>query len=75
MNTENQNENTDPREDQIGENDGGNLAKGDQPTEQTQPDDERVETVTPDNDSGDPGPPVEERDSSNKDGGPKEENL
>jgi hypothetical protein len=37
------------------------LAKGNQPNVQKKPDNERVKTVTPDNDSGDPGPPVEER--------------
>jgi hypothetical protein len=34
--------------------------KGKQENEQTKPDDVRVPTVTPDNDSGDPGPPEED---------------
>jgi len=33
--------------------------KGKQPTEQQLPDEERVPTVVPDNDSGEPGPPSE----------------
>ena len=53
---------------------GNSLAKGNQPNVQKKPDNERVKTVTPDNDSGDPGPPVEER-TSNKKQGPKGENL
>ncbi|RYZ95291.1 MAG: hypothetical protein EOP47_26115 [Sphingobacteriaceae bacterium] len=56
------------------EKDEHSLAKGNQINEQKKPDNERVKTVTPDNDSGDPGPPVEER-ISNKGQGPKGENL
>jgi hypothetical protein len=36
------------------------LEKGEQETVQQKPDDERVPTVTPDNDNGDPGPPAED---------------
>lgn len=35
------------------------LEKGEQETDQEKPDEERVPTVTPDNDNGDPGPPAE----------------
>jgi len=35
------------------------LEKGELETKQQRPDDERVPTVTPDNDNGDPGPPSE----------------
>jgi hypothetical protein len=59
-----------------GDND---LEKGSQPTEQKKPDEERVTTVTPDNDNGEPGPPVEENildENISKDGqGPSAENL
>jgi hypothetical protein len=56
------------------------LQKGEQPTEQNKADDERVPTVTPDNDNGDPGPPAKggetvTEDSSNKGKGPAGENL
>ena len=37
------------------------LAKGNQPNVQNKKDDERVHTVTPDNDSGAPGPPADEQ--------------
>ena len=37
-----------------------NYTKGEQENEQTNADEVRVPTVTPDNDSGDPGPPAEE---------------
>ncbi len=78
--------NTDPKEDQLGENVGGDtgLEKGKMPTEHKKEDDERVHTVVPNNDSGIPGPPNEEDkadtagdddEASNKDGGPKEEEL
>jgi hypothetical protein len=50
------------------------LAKGDEPNVQDKPDDTRVETVVPDNDSGGPGPSTEEN-SSNKGQGPSGENL
>lgn len=50
------------------------IKKGNTPTEHTKEDDERVDTVVPDNDSGIPGPPDGE-DSSNTDGDPSEENL
>jgi hypothetical protein len=36
-----------------------NLEKGKQPTVQNKPDDKRVPTVAPDNDSGKPGPSTE----------------
>lgn len=58
-----------------------NTQKGAQPEEQQNPDDVRIPTVTPDNDSGDPGAPdekensAEDEESSNKDAGPKGENL
>ena len=68
-------DNTPIDDDQLGENAGDSeLSKGSTSTEHTKEDDTRVDTVVPDNDSGAPGPPNEE-DSSNKDGGPSEENL
>lgn len=36
------------------------LEKGSQENVQKKPDEERVPTVTPDNENGDPGPPEEE---------------
>ncbi|MDB5032378.1 hypothetical protein [Mucilaginibacter sp.] len=68
-----------PKDDQItnddtavtnkdGDND---LEKGEQPTEQNNPDEERIPTVTPDNDNDDP----EDENTSNKGQGPKGENL
>ena len=51
-----------------------NLSKGNQPTVQNKPDDKRVPTVAPDNDSGKPGAPAK-KDSSNKGKGPAGENL
>jgi hypothetical protein len=54
------------------------IAKGDEPNVQDKPDDTRVETVVPDNDSGDIGPSTEEgatEDTSNKGQGPSGENL
>jgi hypothetical protein len=54
------------------------LNKGKQPEEQNKPDDNRVKTVVPDNDSGKPGKPQAQdsnQDSSNKDAGPSGENL
>jgi hypothetical protein len=69
-----QNEDTSANGDQMGENAGDSaIEKGSEPNVQNKPDDTRVETVVPDNDSGDPGPSTE--DSSNTDGGPSEENL
>jgi hypothetical protein len=63
------------KDDAVTNKDGdNNLEKGKQPTDQKNPDKERVPTVTPDNDNGNPGPPAEES-SSNKDGGPAQENL
>ena len=66
----------------IGPGDGEDtdLSKGNQPTEQDKPDDVRVDTVTPDNDSGDPGPSTDkgataDQDTSNKGQGPAGENL
>lgn len=63
-----------PSNDDIGENAGDSeLSKGSTPDVQNKPDEDRVDTVTPNNDSGTPGPSTEE--TSNKDGGPSEENL
>lgn len=51
-------------DDSITNKDGDNyLEKGKQPTDQDKPDKERVPTVTPDNENGDPGPPAEKKDS------------
>ncbi|HZX59414.1 MAG TPA: hypothetical protein VFE54_11835 [Mucilaginibacter sp.] len=36
------------------------LEKGEQPASQNKPGEERVPTVTPDNENGDPGPPAKE---------------
>lgn len=48
------------KDDSVTNKDGDNyLEKGEQPTDQKKPDKERVPTVTPDNDNGDPGPPAE----------------
>jgi hypothetical protein len=67
-------QNDNPGNDDIGENAGDSeLSKGNTPNVQNKPDDTRVDTVTPDNDNGTPGPSTE--DTSNKDGGPSEENL
>lgn len=49
------------QEEQSEKHTGDGVTKGNTPTEQKKPDDERIKTVTPDNDSGDPGPPAEER--------------
>ncbi len=78
----------DPIDDQITNDDNSvtnkdgdnNLEKGEQPTEQNNPDPVRVPTVTPDNDNGDPTPPKkgensEDEITSNKGQGPKGENL
>jgi hypothetical protein len=54
-----------------GDND---LEKGVQPTDQKKPDQERVPTVTPDNENGNPGPPEDES-TSNVGQGPSVENL
>lgn len=63
------------KDDSVTNKDGdNNLEKGEQPTNQKKPDKERVPTVTPDNDNGDPGPPADDN-STNKDGGPAKENL
>ena len=62
------------------------LAKGTQPDEQEKKNEQRLKTVTPDNDNGTPGEPVEaastgkntnthEADSSNKGKGPLGEDL
>jgi hypothetical protein len=66
--------------DTLGENTGtDDLSKGSEPNVQDNPDDTRVETVVPDNDSGDPGPSTEQgstdENSSNKGQGPAVENL
>ncbi len=76
-------ENIDPKDEQITNDDNAvtnkdgdnNLEKGQQLTEQEKPDAERIETVTPDNENGDPGPPEDEEDSSNVGKGPAGENL
>jgi hypothetical protein len=52
------------KDDSITNKDGDNyLEKGKQPTDQDKPDKERVPTVTPDNENGDPGPPAGAKDS------------
>ena len=52
------------KDDSITNKDGDNyLEKGEQPTDQNKPDKERVPTVTPDNDNGEPGPPAEDKPS------------
>lgn len=57
------------RDDSVTNKDGDNdLEKGTQPTDQPQNGDVQVPTVTPDNNSGDPGPPAENE--SNSDGAP-----
>jgi len=68
-----------PGNDDIGENAGDSeLSKGSTPNVQNKPDEERVDTVTPDNDNGTPGPSTEtpaSEESSNKGQGPANENL
>jgi len=54
-----------------GDND---LEKGTQPIQQEKTDAEHIETVVPDNENSDSGPP-EEDDSSNEGKGPAGENL
>jgi hypothetical protein len=59
-------------------NEDKNLEKGKQPTVQNKPDATRVNTVTPDSDSGEPGPSAEKssvEESSNVGQGPAVENL
>lgn len=82
------NNSTDKSDDTLGENTGDSaIQKGNEPNVQDNEDGPRVTTVTPDNDSGDPGPsseqpatnssaeqPVTET-ASNKGQGPKGENL
>jgi len=68
------NNNASPKDDTIGENAGSAAEKGKEPNVQDKPDGPRVTTVTPDNDSGDPGP-SKEQPSSNKGQGPAGENL
>jgi hypothetical protein len=59
---------SDPKDEQITNQDNSvtnadpdtDTEKGEQENEQKEPDNVRVPTVTPDNDSGDPGPPAEE---------------
>ncbi|WP_158827966.1 hypothetical protein [Mucilaginibacter lacusdianchii] len=77
MATENPNgQNDDPKNDNIGENAGDSqLSKGSTPNVQDKPDDTRVDTVTPDNDSGTPGPSTDESSNKQSDGGPSTENL
>jgi|GEM_PF-2671677 len=48
------------------------ISKGNTPTEHKKDDEERVDTVVPDNDSGIPGPPSDEK-SSEKDEEPTKE--
>jgi hypothetical protein len=49
------------KDDSITNKDGDNyLEKGKQPTDQDKPDKERVPTITPDNDNGEPGAPAKE---------------
>lgn len=56
------------KDDSVTNKDGDNyLEKGEQPTDQKKPDKERVHTVTPDNDNGEPGPPAEVESSKKKD--------
>ncbi|MBS7565274.1 hypothetical protein KHS38_12745 [Mucilaginibacter sp. Bleaf8] len=65
-----------PGNDDIGENAGDSeLSKGNTPNVQNKPDDTRVDTVTPDNDSGTPGPSTDETSNKPSDGGPANENL
>ncbi|MDP9048334.1 MAG: hypothetical protein M3N14_09370, partial [Bacteroidota bacterium] len=52
---------------------GDKLEKGNQQTLQDKPDDKRVPTVVPDNDSCEPGPSAQ-KNSSNKGQGPSGEN-
>lgn len=74
------NDNKGTGDDTIGENtDNAAIKKGNEPNVQDKPDGPRVKTVTPDNDSGDPGPSTEQpssgSDASNKGKGPSGENL
>jgi hypothetical protein len=63
------------KDDSVTNKDGNNsLEKGEQRTHQKKADEKRVPTVTPDNDNGDPGPPVKNN-SSNKNGDPSNDNL
>jgi hypothetical protein len=76
---------SDPKDDQITNNDDSvtnkdgdnNLEKGEQPNVQDKPDEERVPTITPAQDSGEPAPPKGDEDdgASNKQSGPAGENL
>ncbi|MCJ8209835.1 hypothetical protein MUY27_08950 [Mucilaginibacter sp. RS28] len=85
---ENQNnDHTKPGDGTIGENtDNSAIKKDNEPNVQDKPDEVRVPTVTPGNDSGDPGPSTDhpssegdagsqDGDSSNKGKGPSGENL
>ncbi len=66
---------TTPKDHQNGDHvDHDEISKGNTPTEHKKDDEERVDTVVPDNDSGIPGPPSDEE-SSNKNEGPANENL
>lgn len=50
------------KDDSITNKDGDNyLEKGEQRSDQSNPDPKRVPTVTPDNDNGEPGPPAEDK--------------
>ncbi|GAA4915520.1 hypothetical protein GCM10023313_18770 [Mucilaginibacter defluvii] len=66
MNTEKQEHRDDENVKQSSEQQGHDLTKGNQPTEQKKPDDDLVHTVAPDNDSGIPGPPAEEQDEDDQ---------
>jgi hypothetical protein len=56
------------KDDSVTNKDGDSyLEKGELSTDQEKPDKERVPTVTPDNDNGEPGPPAEEESSKTKD--------
>ncbi len=61
MNTETQEHRDDESAQQSSGQQGHDLTKGNQPTEQKKPDDDLVHTVAPDNDSGIPSPPAEEK--------------
>lgn len=65
-----------PGNDDIGENAGDSeLSKGGTPDVQNKPDEDRVDTVVPNNDSGTPGPSTEETSNKDPQGGPSTENL
>lgn len=52
------------KDDSITNKDGDNyLEKGEQPTDQDKPEQERFPAVAPDNENGEPGPPVGDKPS------------